>query len=97
MLTKIAIIGLGGVGGYYGGLLSRFSENNPGLLEVTFIVRGSHLEKINEQGLKVITETGTFTTHPYRATAIAEEAGVMDYVILATKSYDLDAVASTLR
>lgn len=97
MLTKIAIIGLGGVGGYYGGLLSRFSENNPGLLDVTFIVRGSHLEKIKEQGLKVITETGTFTTHPYRATAIAEEAGVMDYVILATKSYDLDAVAEQIR
>jgi len=97
MQNKLAIIGLGGVGGYYGGLLSRYSEQHPEQLEVNFIARGAHLEKIKEKGLTVITETGTFVTHPTQATDTPSEIGEVDYLILASKSYDLDEVAEQVR
>lgn len=97
MQNKLAIIGLGGVGGYYGGLLSRFSEEYPQELKVYFIARGAHLDKIREDGLAVITETGTFVTHPELATDKPEEVGVVDYLVLASKSYDLDEVAVQVR
>ncbi len=43
---KIAIMGTGGVGGYYGGLLAQSGQ------DVTFIARGAHLRAIREQGLR---------------------------------------------
>ncbi|OJX89760.1 MAG: hypothetical protein BGP01_05995 [Paludibacter sp. 47-17] len=97
MQSKIAIIGLGGVGGYYGGLLSRYSEQHPEKLSVYFIARGAHLEKIKEKGLTVITETGTFVTRPALATHQPSEIGEVDYLVIASKSYDLDEVAGQVR
>ncbi len=97
MQSRIAIIGLGGVGGYYGGLLSRYSETHREEFEVVFIARGAHLEKIREKGLIVITETETFVTRPALATDNPSEAGTVDYIIIASKSYDLDEVAEQLR
>ncbi len=94
---KIAIVGLGGVGGYYGGLLSRYSEQNPDTIQVCFIARGAHLEKIKEKGLTVIKETETFVTSPFLATDDADEIGPVDLLILSTKSYDLDEVAELSR
>jgi len=44
---KIAILGAGGVGGYYGGLLAHSGH------DVTLIARGAHLAAIREQGLRV--------------------------------------------
>ena len=57
---KIAIVGIGGVGGYYGGLLAKryFDDEN---VEIVFIARGNHLEQIKKNGLSLITENGTFT------------------------------------
>lgn len=51
---KIAIIGVGGVGGYFGGKLATHYANNKDV-DVTFIARGKHLEEIQNNGLKVIT------------------------------------------
>ena len=59
MKTKIVIVGLGGVGGYYGGLLARKYADNPDI-EIFFIARGEHLNKVQKDGLTVITETETF-------------------------------------
>ena len=53
---KVAVMGAGGVGGYFGGLLARVGH------EVTFIARGAHLAAIRERGLRVeSTLDGTFT------------------------------------
>ncbi|MEA4981861.1 MAG: 2-dehydropantoate 2-reductase N-terminal domain-containing protein, partial [Paludibacter sp.] len=65
--TKIAFVGLGGVGGYYGGLVSRYAENHPEI-EVSFLARGKHLEAIKQNGLKVSDENQSFTTRPAIAT-----------------------------
>ncbi len=89
MKTKIAVVGIGGVGGYYGGLLAKKYFENPEF-EIYFIARGEHLKKIKENGLKVITENDSFIAHPTLATDNASEIGVVDYVILCTKSYDLN-------
>ncbi|HIA17618.1 MAG TPA: 2-dehydropantoate 2-reductase, partial [Dehalococcoidia bacterium] len=44
---KIAIMGAGGVGGYFGGLIARAG------MDVMFIARGPHMEAINRDGLTV--------------------------------------------
>lgn len=90
MTTKIVIVGLGGVGGYYGGLLSRKYENDSNI-EIYFIARGAHLEKIQKDGLTVKCEHETFVTKPTLATNDAKEIGEADYILLCTKSYDLEA------
>jgi len=66
-------------------------------LEVSFIARGEHLNKVKDKGLTVIAETERFTTQPHKATDRPEEIGPSDFVILATKSYDLDEIAEQIR
>lgn len=51
---KIAIIGVGGVGGYFGGKLAAHYAHEKDV-DITFIARGKHLEEIQKNGLKVIT------------------------------------------
>jgi len=93
---KIAIVGIGGVGGYYGGLLARLAEKRTDI-EVIFNSRNANLKAIQEKGLKVIAEQETFITHPALATDNASDAGVADYILLATKSYDLAETAEQIR
>ncbi len=89
MKTKIVIVGIGGVGGYYGGLLAqKYAESTD--IELYFVARGEHLKKIKENGLTVITENGSFIVKPTLATDNVAEIGIADYVILCTKSYDLE-------
>ena len=53
---KIGVMGTGGVGGYFGGLLARAGH------DVTFVARGEHLGAIRANGLRVeSTNDGTFT------------------------------------
>lgn len=89
--TKIVIAGIGGVGGYFGGLLARSyaGEND---IEVYFIARGAHLSQIKNQGLKVIKGDIKFTAKPYLATDDPTEIGIADYVVICTKNYDLDDI-----
>jgi len=94
--TKIAFVGLGGVGGYYGGLVSRYAENHPEI-EVSFLARGKHLEAIKQNGLKVSDEKQSFTTRPAIATDKVEEIGTVDFIVLSTKSYDLDATMAQIK
>ena len=96
MITKIVIVGLGGVGGYYGGLLARQYANDP-TKEIYFVARGKHLKKVQQNGLTVITETGTFVVHPTLATDNASEIGIADYVIMTTKSYDLESTVAQIK
>lgn len=86
---KVAVIGAGGVGGYFGGLLARAGH------EVTFIARGRHLRAIKENGLRVESQLdGTFTV-PGNATSNSSDVGEQDLVIFAVKMYhNSDAIAS---
>ena len=59
---RIVIMGTGGVGGYFGGLLAKSGA------DVTFIARGDHLRAIQEQGLRIESVFGDFTVFPAQAT-----------------------------
>jgi 2-dehydropantoate 2-reductase len=87
---KIAIMGTGGVGGYYGGLLSRTGQ------DVTFIARGAHLRAIREEGLKVKSVHGDFTVSPAKATDTPAEVGLVDMVLFVTKTYQTDEAAQLI-
>ncbi len=88
---RIAIMGVGGVGGYFGGLLAQAGE------DVTFIARGEHLRAMQERGLRVESIHGDFTIAPVQATDDPAAVGSIDYVIFATKTYQLDAAAQAMR
>lgn len=88
---KIAVVGTGGVGGYFGGLLARAGQ------DVTFLARGEHLKAIRERGLLVrSTSHGEFTISPARAEEDPARVGAVDYVVVAVKTYHLDSVAPRL-
>ena len=78
---RIAIMGAGGVGGYFGGLLARAGQ------EVTFIARGAHLEAIERDGLRVASDlSGEFTVQS-GATDAPESVGPVDLVLYTVKMY----------
>lgn len=92
---KIAIVGIGGVGGYYGGLLAKrysIDEN----IEIVFIARGDHLEQIKKNGLNLITEKETFIVRPDLATDTPSGCGIFDCVIFCVKAYGLEESAELL-
>ena len=78
---KVAVMGTGGVGGYFGGLLARAGH------EVTFIARGAHLDAIRERGLRVeSTLDGAFTVSG-NALEDTSGAGYQDLVLFTVKMY----------
>ena len=82
---KIAVVGAGGVGGYFGARLAAAGE------AVSFIARGAHLEAMRERGLKVASALGDLHIDPTRASDDTAEIGPVDMVILAVKMWDLEA------
>jgi 2-dehydropantoate 2-reductase len=88
---KIAVMGSGGVGGFFGGLLARSGH------EVHFVARGAHLQAIQERGLRVEALDGPFTIAPAHATENPAEVGLADLVLLCVKTYDLDGAIEQLR
>lgn len=87
---RIAIVGAGGVGGYYGALFARSRH------EVAFIARGEHLQALRTKGLQVKSILGDFTVSPVRATATLAEIGPVDLIVVAVKTYHLDEAAQML-
>lgn len=81
----IAVMGAGGVGGYFGGLLARDGHN------VTFIARGAHLEAIRQNGLRVISGNDGDFTVAGNATDDPASAGAQELVLFTVKMYDNDA------
>src|SRR3989344_4396093 len=86
--TKIAIHGIGAVGGYFGGLLAEKYLNSEEI-EIIFIARERSAKVINEKGLKIITPDSEKIIFPHLVTNNPEEIGQIDYLICSVKSYDL--------
>ena len=90
---KIAIIGIGGVGGYFGAKLAREyapTEEH----SIFFLARGEHLAEIKKNGLKVITqEEGDFRAIPTTATDSAKDLGKLDLIFFCVKTYHLEKAA----
>jgi len=86
---KIAVMGIGGVGGYYGGLLARRYARDKET-EIIFIARGEHLKAIQANGLRVQSAThGDFTVRPTLAIDDPSRYGPFDIVLLCVKGYSL--------
>ena len=88
---RVTVMGSGGTGGYFGGLLARAGE------EVTFVARGAHLAAIRARGLTVRSRLAGNFTVPARATDDPAESGPADLVLFCVKSYDTESAAERLR
>jgi 2-dehydropantoate 2-reductase len=87
--VKIAIIGVGAIGGYIGATLAHAGE------EVTFIARGATLEALRTRGIRLVMADGSEqAVRHVHATADYAEAGPQDLVILAMKAHQVEAVVS---
>jgi 2-dehydropantoate 2-reductase len=87
---RIVVIGAGGTGGYFGGLLARAGE------EVSFLARGTQLEALRSHGLTVKSRiAGTFSL-PVYATSEPQEIGAVDLVLFCVKTYNTRAASEGL-
>ncbi|HUE89656.1 MAG TPA: 2-dehydropantoate 2-reductase [Vicinamibacterales bacterium] len=87
---RIAIIGAGGVGGYFGARLIASGE------DVTFVARGPHLAAVRASGLRVESPKGDLHLREVRATGDVDAVGEADIVLLTVKMYDLETAAAAL-
>ncbi len=88
---RIVVMGTGGMGGYYGGLLSRAGH------DVTFVARGEHLAAIRKNGLQVKSIHGDFVISPARATDYPASIPTPDLILFCTKTYGTDQAAAELQ
>lgn len=86
---KIAISGIGAVGGFYGGLLAAQYQNSEDV-DIFFIARGKNLQAIRKNGLELKKSFKIINAKPTLATDDPAEIGPVDYLLCCTKSYDLD-------
>jgi len=86
---RIAVLGSGGIGGYYGALLAKRGH------DVAFIARGAHLEAMQRRGLTVRTPEGE-STIPVTAVADTRTLGPVDLVLFCVKSFDTEPAAQAL-
>jgi 2-dehydropantoate 2-reductase len=96
MTMKAAVIGIGGIGGYYGGKLA-VKYAGTGEHQIIFIARGEHLKAIRERGLRLTTVEGDLTALPALATDNPLDAGLFDLVLVCVKSYGLEEAARRIK
>ncbi len=89
---KIGIIGIGGIGGFYGGKLA-LKYTGRSEHEVIFYARGAHMLAIRKDGLKLVTADGEYIVRPAQVTDNPAEMGPLDLAIFCTKSYGLEEAA----
>jgi 2-dehydropantoate 2-reductase len=97
IIKNIGVIGVGAVGGYFGGKLCQIplSDSN---IRVYFVARGTHLEEIRKNGLLLSTaEEGDLICKPALATDRLDDLPPLDLCLLCVKSYDLPKVLLDLR
>lgn len=88
---RIAIWGVGGVGGYFGARLAQAGE------DVVFIARGAHLEAIRANGLTVDSIAGDFRVTPAQATDDPGEVGPFDAVVVGVKAWQVPQAAEQMK
>jgi 2-dehydropantoate 2-reductase len=86
---KIAVMGSGGIGGYFGGFLA---ERN----EVTFIARGAHLAAMRENGLSLSGPRGDKVIDASSATDDPSDIGQVELVLFCVKLYDTESAGELI-
>ena len=87
---RIAIMGSGGVGGYFGARLAK------GGADVVFIVRGPHLEAMRKRGLRIENEHEPIELPKVNATDNPSSIGRVDLILFAVKLWDTESAAKSL-
>lgn len=87
---KLAVVGSGGVGAYFGGRLAEAGH------DVTFVARGAHLDAMRAEGLRVLSIDGDFTIQPAKAVARPSDLEPVDYVLLGVKTWQVRDIAPEL-
>lgn len=89
---KIAVMGSGGVGGFYGGRLA-----NAGY-DVSFVARGAHLAAMREHGLTIENEPqGNIRVPRVKVVDDPAKIGPVDLVLIAVKLWDTEAAARAVK
>lgn len=88
---KIAVMGSGGVGGYFG---ARLAE---GGADVSFVARGAHLDAMRKNGLAI--EGGARPIHLKSVQVVADpaEIGPVDVILFAVKLWDTEAALAQIK
>jgi 2-dehydropantoate 2-reductase len=96
---NVCVIGVGAVGGYFGGRLAHtFSSKPDSPVNIFFVARGKHLEAIKRNGLIVKSpEFGSMTCRPTLAAENISELPPIDIFLICVKGYDLMDVATSVR
>jgi len=87
---RIVVMGSGGLGGYFGGLLAHSGA------DVTFMARGAHLHALQERGLTVRSVNGDFTV-PVQACVDPHALPPAGVVLFCVKTYDAAEAAALLQ
>jgi 2-dehydropantoate 2-reductase len=97
-ITEIAIIGLGGVGGYFGFKLAQTYENHS-QVKITFIARNPTYEMVRKNGLTILSPEYPInnTSRPERLLENVKGIAKADIVVICVKEYDLESVCIQLR
>jgi 2-dehydropantoate 2-reductase len=88
-MTRMAVYGAGGVGGYFGARLAQAGA------EVHVLARGAHLQALRQHGLRVRSVKGDFQVR-VQATDDPADIGPCDFVLFCVKTFDTDAAAARL-
>ena len=89
---KIAMMGSGGVGGFFGGRLAHAGY------DVSFIARGAHLAAMRERGLTIENQQqGEIRVAKVRATDDPAQIGRVDLVIVSVKLWDTESAARQIK
>ena len=87
---RIAVLGSGGVGGYFGGRLAAAGA------DVTFLARGAHLEALRTRGLRIDSPKGGVHIANAKAAGDPAEVGPVDIVFFTVKLYDTESAVAML-
>ena len=88
---RIAVIGTGGIGGPYGASLAKAGA------DVIFVARGAHLAALRRDGLRIEGDRGETHIRPAEATDDIASLGVVDYVLLCVKLWDVETAGEQIR
>ncbi len=96
---NICVMGVGGVGGYFGGKLAHTYSSNPDSpVNIFFVARGKHLEAMKRNGLVLKSpELGSIICRPTLATGRVSDLPPIAIFLVCVKGYDLIDVAKSIR
>lgn len=95
-VKTIWVVGIGGVGGYFGGRIAHALGEGDDGRRVYFIARGQHLREIQENGLILQCDNDTFICKPAGASDDMSSFPRPDLCLICVKSYDLEAAVQGL-